>query len=102
MIFVKNEFVKNRVGGRGSTSIWIMSLNILFFFVEVTPYCLILILSRCWSNQGEGDLGRGHPGEHGLVPGEVGALADQQGGGRHGSRQVQDVARQGAVGDVSE
>ena len=25
--------VKNRVGGRGSTSIWIMSLNIMFFFL---------------------------------------------------------------------
>ena len=31
--YVKNKFVKNRVGGRGSTSIWIMSLDILFFFV---------------------------------------------------------------------
>ena len=29
--FVKNEFVKNRVGGSGPTSFWIMSLNILFF-----------------------------------------------------------------------
>ena len=30
---VKNKFVKNRVGGRGSTSIWKMSLNILFFLM---------------------------------------------------------------------
>ena len=29
---VKNKFVKNRVGGKGATSIWIMSLNILRFF----------------------------------------------------------------------
>jgi len=35
--YVKYKFVKNRVGGRGSTSIWIMSLNILFVFFEVTP-----------------------------------------------------------------
>ena len=31
--FVKKEFVKIRVGGRGSTSIWTMSLNILYFFL---------------------------------------------------------------------
>ena len=29
---MKNKFVKIRVGGRGSTSLWTMSLNILFFF----------------------------------------------------------------------
>ena len=34
--FVKNEFVKIRVEGRGSTSIRTMSLNRLFFF-DVTP-----------------------------------------------------------------
>ena len=30
---VKNKFVKNRVGGKGSTSIWKISLNILGFYV---------------------------------------------------------------------
>ena len=32
LVAAKNKFVKNRVGGRGSTSILIMSLNILGFF----------------------------------------------------------------------
>ena len=32
---VKNNFVKNRLGGRGSALIWIMSLNILLFFLRV-------------------------------------------------------------------
>ena len=44
---VINKCVKNRVGGRGSTSIWIMSLNLLFVFFYVTPnysQCLHSIL----------------------------------------------------------
>ena len=36
---VKNKFVKNRGegGGSGSTSIWIMSVNILFVCFDGTP-----------------------------------------------------------------
>ena len=41
----KNKFVKIRVGGRGSTSIWIMSLNILVFFLEVTPKLIYLLVN---------------------------------------------------------
>ena len=35
---VKNKFVNNRGEGGGSTSIWIVSLNILFVFFDGTPY----------------------------------------------------------------
>ena len=34
--YFKEKLVKNRIGGRGSTSIWIMSLYILVFFSDVT------------------------------------------------------------------
>ena len=41
--FVKNKFVKIRVGGRGSTSIWTMSLNILYFFLRLPLRQIICI-----------------------------------------------------------
>ena len=46
---VKNECLKDWVGGRGSTSIWIMSLNILGFFMAPLSYkynynCITIII----------------------------------------------------------
>ena len=41
MIKTLSKINLSKIGGEGgrSTSIWIMSLNILFFFLEITPYC---------------------------------------------------------------
>ena len=35
---IKNKIVENRLRGRGSTTIWIMSLNVLFVYFDVTSY----------------------------------------------------------------
>ena len=42
MIYTLSKINLSKIGweGGGSTSIWIMSLNILLLFFEITPYCI--------------------------------------------------------------